>query len=216
MKQTFQTCLYLLVGLTWCGVLQVAKPAAADTTTITPQAQFRGKVVDPGNSPLGHVRIRLADTTSDEHKTASTNSDGQFWIAAHWTHPLDLEFTPGRASGLASAIFTNLPAGQDRQMIVHLVKGFPLTGLITFGGRALKGIVINIEPQDPSDMHEKIYGSGRACTKDDGIFTMVVAPGRKRLAIINRLYSNVIKETSREVTVSSDLNLGQIDLPAIQ
>lgn len=193
------------------------QPGLADEKIPVDQsADFRGKVTDEANKPLAHVKIRLTDKVTGKVKTSSSNGQGLFWISTQSPHPLAMEFEPAEKKGLATALFDNLPAREDRQLFVHLAKGFPVTGRVTFGGRALKSMLVRALPEPPDDEHEKIYGVGKATSAGDGTFRMVLTPGRKRLVIYNTLYSNIAKESNRPITVTSDLPLGDIDLRGAQ
>lgn len=179
-------------------------------------ADLRGKVTDPSNAPLSRVKIRLTDSVSGESKTTSTNGEGQFWISADWPHNLMLEIEPAPKLGLAGAVFDDLPAREDRQLIVHLARGFAVDGRVTYGGNPLKGMQVRVFPADDQDEHQKIYGRAKATTGGNGAFHMLVSPGRKSLVIINERYSNIERKTIREITVTADVAAGDIDLSSKQ
>ncbi len=187
-------------------------PALCEDIPVDETAEFRGKVTDAANKPLGHVKVTLTDKVSGASKTTSTNGKGQFWISTQSQHPLSMQFTPPEKSGLASAMFDTLPAREDRQLIVHLSKGFPVEGRLTFAGGALKGLRVRITAEHPSDDHEKIYGGGETTTGSNGTFRLSLTPGHKQMLVLNDRYSNVARETKKKLTVSNDLKLGDIDL----
>jgi hypothetical protein len=186
--------------------------AKSEDIPVDETADFRGKVTDASNKPMGHVKVTLTDKVTGESKSTSTNGNGQFWVSTQSQHPLSMQFTPPNKSGLASAFFESLPAREDRQLIVHLSKGFPVEGRLTFAGGPLKGLRVRILADNPIDDHERIYGGGETITGANGSFRLSLTPGHKQMFVSNDRYSNVTREIKRKLTVTNDLKLGDIDL----
>lgn len=185
---------------------------AEESIPVDETADFRGKVTDEANKPLSRVKVRLTDQVSGQTKTTGTDRDGQFWISTTANHPLALEFEPPAKAGLASAIYDNLPAREDRQLFVHLSRGFPVSGSITFSHRPLKDLQVRVVAESPANDREKICGGGRAVTTGNGSFHFLLTPGRKKMVIYNDKFGNIARQTVKTFTVSADLDLGEIDL----
>jgi hypothetical protein len=210
----YRSCPALALALVFLTFLAGAR--ADEKLKTYEKVDVHGKVSDEQNKPLPHVKVCLSDQVTGEQKTASTNREGFFQVSSPFSHPLSLEIEPPHGSGLAQAFFENLPARQDRQLFVHLAKGFPVNGRITFSGTALKGIEVKALPQNPESEHEQIYGGGKTVTDGSGKFNLILTPGRKLLFVENRRYTNVARETKRSITVTADTKLGDVTLPSPQ
>ncbi len=185
-------------------------PAAAQLDTST---DFRGMVTDPSNKPLGHVRVYLKESDGTTVASTATDGRGRFSISSTSGERLSLEFVPKPKSGLATALYENLPPRQDRQLIVHLPRGFKVTGRVVAAGNGLKGLTVKVTAVKPDNERERVYGGGLTTTVSDGRFTVWLMPGRKWLYVLNERYYDRVSKIKQAFTVTGDMDLADIQLP---
>ncbi len=116
--------------------------------------------------------------------------------------------------GLASAIVEGIPGNETRNVIVTLKKGFLVSGRVVGNDKGLKGIIVKAISADLNKNEKaRIHGGGAVVTDRGGKFEMVLTPGRKKLVLLNKQYSEFSDHAEIDVTVSADTDIGNIEVP---
>lgn len=187
------------------------KPVVPDEVLFT----ISGRVVKDGK-PVKNCSVSLFEPDGQIAHAVKTPADGEFSIRHKEATRLTLEVTPPEKLECAQSIVENLPGSADRKLIIELHKGYLVSGRVLFRqpGRkdvGLKGFVVKVEPLDKGvDGRAQVHGAGYCLTEKDGVFSLRLTEGKKRITFVNNKFSDLPGSLSRDVNVSSDQHLGAI------
>jgi len=175
--------------------------------------KISGRVVDKNGQPVSGCNVQLWEPSGAVSMSCKNHNDGEFEFKHPKSDKLTLEVLPPVSLGFAQAIVRNLPGEEDRKMIVKLHRGFLVSGRVTYKRKGLKGILLKVEPLDQGlDGKAHLHGVGGGTTEKNGVFSMILTPGKKQLTVINELYPKFPHSVTREFDVREDLHLGAIEL----
>lgn len=175
--------------------------------------KISGRVVDKNGQPVSGCNVQLWEPSGAISMSCKNHNDGEFEFKHVKSDKLTLEVLPPTSLGFAQAIVRNLPGEEDRKMIVKLHRGYLVTGRVTYKKKGLKGILLKVEPLDQGlDGKAHLHGVGGGTTEKNGVFSMILTPGKKQLTVINEIYPQCTSTVTREFEVREDLHLGAIEL----
>lgn len=175
--------------------------------------KISGRVVDKNGQPVSGCNVQLWEPSGAISMSCKNHNDGEFEFKHAKSDKLTLEVLPPASLGFAQAIVRNLPGEEDRKMIVKLHRGYLVSGRVTYKKKGLKGILLKVEPLDQGlDGKAHLHGVGGGTTEKNGVFSMILTPGKKQLTVINEIYPRFPRTVSREFEVREDLHLGAIEL----
>jgi hypothetical protein len=191
--------------------------AAATSALAKSEDSFKtltGSVTDHNLVNLAGVTIKLSGHDKPFHGIAITRCDGQFVLKHPICQSCDMEVFPSKGSSLATAWIDNIDGRDSRRIVVELQKGYEIEGRITHAGIGLKGLIVTINSLETKDRSQQlVHGRGKAITRNNGLFEMVLTPGLKCLTVTNDRYQNLADSFSIKVSVTADGVLPDIDLP---
>jgi hypothetical protein len=190
------------------GLLACAAGAADEAPTV------RGSVSDEAGRPVANARVLLRQMDTDAAHATRTDKQGHFALSNDFRGNCALEVCPSMKSGLSRAVIGEVPGNTTRQFVVHLQHGFRLSGRVTFAGRGVKGMTLQVVPSDAGSA-DAVHGGGWTATGSDGRFHLVLTPGPKTLVVVNERYSGLVKELRQPINVTGDTQLPDIVLPRI-
>lgn len=174
-----------------------------------------GRVTDVHNKPIKWVKVELWEKNGDLYESTRTNRHGEFKIDHSPCGPCYLEITPPLKKRLAQALVENIPGDDDRSVLVSLKRGFLLKGKVVHEGKGLKDLVVKVYSKEHANDHDaRIYGGGAAVTGRRGGFEFVLTPGKKHVVVLNNKYPDLVKKYEASLSVSNDVSLEDIELPA--
>lgn len=176
-----------------------------------------GRIVDRRGEAVKDCTVRLWEPKGKVSLETRCKPSGEFSIPHNESGALTLEVLPPEASGYAQSLVEKLPGNESRKLIVRLRPGHLVTGRILDcdGKRGLKGLIIKVEPLDKGeDGQAHLHGSGGCETLKKGVFSFRLTEGKKKMLIINELYSSLPPVSAKEFQVSGDTHLGAIVLSA--
>lgn len=175
--------------------------------------KISGRVVDKNGQPVSGCNVQLWEPSGAISMSCKNHNDGEFEFKHVKSDKLTLEVLPPASLGFAQAIVRNLPGEEDRKMIVKLHRGYLVSGRVTYKKKGLKGILLKVEPLDQGlDGKAHLHGVGGGTTEKNGVFSMILTPGKKQLTVINEIYPRCPRTVTREFEVREDLHLGAIEL----
>ncbi|MBK9620005.1 MAG: carboxypeptidase regulatory-like domain-containing protein [Candidatus Obscuribacter sp.] len=175
--------------------------------------KISGRVVDKNGQPVSGCNVQLWEPSGAISMSCKNHNDGEFEFKHVKSDKLTLEVLPPTSLGFAQAIVRNLPGEEDRKMIVKLHRGYLVSGRVTCKKKGLKGILLKVEPLDQGlDGKAHLHGVGGGTTEKNGVFSMILTPGKKQLTVINEIYPQCTSTVTREFEVREDLHLGAIEL----
>lgn len=192
-----------LATLNFCGLAAVAQM----------QYQIDGRIIDFSRKPVANAQVKLLDRDGIVIDAVTADDTGSFMIKHRKYSVCSLEIVPNPHSGLASALVKPVPGDINRTFLVTLHKGFHLSGKITHNGRGLKSLEVEVTSSDCDREGRSIHAGGTAITGHNGTFNMTVVPGIKKLTVYNHKYPNLMNKFEKELTLSADQQLPDIDLP---
>ncbi len=173
-----------------------------------------GQVRDHKLKTLSGVKVELWSSDNEVSATTHTDGEGKFSISHPSCGPCFLEVSGPKKSGLASALYDDVPGDEGRNYIVTLRRGYPVKGQVMCEGKPLKGIVVKAYSRHHgSDLKERIYGGGAVMSGRNGSFLMTLTPGDKKFVLLNNRYPDVSKNASVTAKVIVDTDLGIVEMP---
>ncbi len=194
-----------------CAGLSFLIPAIAKAG----EHNVHGTVLDEANEPVRWVQVQLWSKDGSISESTETDRKGEFEIVhAPNATQCFLEVIAPSKLGLASAIVEGIPGNETRNVIVTLKKGFLVSGRVVGNDKGLKGIIVKAISADLNKNEKaRIHGGGAVVTDRGGKFEMVLTPGRKKLVLLNKQYSEFSDHAEIDVTVSADTDIGNIEVP---
>jgi len=173
-----------------------------------------GRITNATKKPCANVEVRVLDENGDLLKSDNSDSEGKFSCEHKVCHKCMLEIVPADKTGLATALIENVVGDKNRSFIIELHHGFVVSGRVTAEGKGLKGVVVKVSPVESEPAGHDVHGGGFATTGRDGRFHMTLTPGEKKLQIYNTKYDDLEKRVTQHFTVTSELSLDDVVLPA--
>lgn len=204
-ERSFRILLRLVV---LCAALNLSPAAWAG------EHEVHGTVLDDSNHPLRWVQVQLWSKDGSISETTETDKKGEFEIVhAPNNSKCFLEVMAPSKLGLASAI-VDIPGNESRRLVVALKRGFLVRGKVTAHGKGLKGVIVKaVSAELGSNLKARVHGGGAAVTDRGGKFEMVLTPGNKKLTILNKQYTDLADHAEIDVSISSDTEIGNIEVP---
>lgn len=191
----------------------IALFATAGQAAIEESFTISGTVNDHLKKPVSGAVIKVTDERDEVLSTSTTNGNGHFKL----THPAcercSISVLPPAKSRLASANLSDIPGKQSRKVLINLHRGFLVAGKVLGGGKALKGITVRAS----DDSGEKsVHGGGDTVTANDGSFTLVLTPGKKKLQLFNNRFPEFATQSEHVFNVIEDCRLPEVTLSKIR
>ena len=176
-----------------------------------------GRVTDPMQKPVKHARVELWDLDGKLDSSVHTNRRGQFEIRHNACGPCCLEVVPPVRTRLSAALLEDISGDENRSVIVQLKKGFVVSGRVTSSGKGLSGVIVKVYSSRHADSRpSRVHGGGAVETGRGGSFKLVLTPGDKNLVVLNNHYDKLVEQVSTTVSVTSDIDVGTIEVPGKQ
>lgn len=177
------------------------------------EPSVEGQVVDWRGIPVKGARVRLINKETGGSLSATTGRSGRFSIVHRPSAGCELTVLPPPGSGHAQAYLPDLPGKQTRHLVIHLHKGFAVSGRVTYDGKGVKGMLVQVRPELAQDSRQDVHGGGDATTDGDGRFQLTLTPGKKTLTVRNERYTGLAREVKQSLAVTEDAVLPDIAMP---
>ncbi len=159
------------------------------------------------------VQVILLNQTGVQIATGMTGERGGFSFKHTLCRRCTLQILPNMDTHYACAVIEDIPGDTNRNFLLSLQRGFTITGKVVSGKKGLKGIGLRAVSLDTNAEGKKVYDGGLAITGRNGIFTMILTPGHKKIEITNSHFSELEGTTETMIDVIGDAQLPEIEIP---
>ena len=177
-----------------------------------PQPVISGKVSTSGKKPFEGVQVLLLDQSGSQLASGVTNGRGDFSFKHALCRRCTLEIIPAQDTHYACALIENIPGDASRNFLLSLQRGFTISGKVVAENRGLKGLAIKVVSLDSSADGKKVHDGGIARTARNGMFSMILTPGHKKLEVLNDRYKEFVRTFEVNVDVTADAQIADIVL----
>ncbi len=215
MANALYITIILIASLLFSGETALAEGERVEENTF-----LKGRVLSSEGRPVGGARIIILDEDTQQEVSGRSDRRGNFEIKHPKCSTLSFDVLPSGKSGLTHAHYSHVSGELSKHFIVKLHKGFLVSGRVLAEGKGVKGLKIRVIGQnDDGGKHHAanatVHGGGKALSKADGEFSLLLTPGKKILQIKNDVYSNLSPVYQHEFTVTGDTQLPDMTLPLI-
>ncbi len=207
------TFLLVLVGLlpaaSEAGEPKWKEPPPADVSRFA----ISGRICDSRGEPVKDCQVRIWDREGTVTLETHSKKDGEFSIPHDECGALNLEVLPPEKLPFAQTFMEKLPGNTNRKVIVRLSRGYLVSGRVVAKGKGLKGLVVKVEPLEKGpDGKVLVHGHGGCTTGKNGVFSLRLTEGKKRLTVVNDQFAELSRMAVKEFVVSEDTHLGALEL----
>lgn len=203
----FGTSVFSGAGL--AGEPKWKEPPPPDVTRFA----ISGRICDLRGEPVKDCQVRIWNHEGTVTLETLSKKDGEFSIPHDECGSLTLEVLPPEKLPFAQTLMEKLPGNVNRKVIVRLNRGYLVSGRVVAKGKGLKGLVVKVEPLEKGpDGKVLVHGHGGCVTGKNGVFSLRLTEGKKRLTVVNDQFTDLSRIAVKEFVVSEDTHLGALEL----
>jgi hypothetical protein len=196
-----------LIPLLICAAAVIPAFAEDEPTPI-----ISGTVSTTAKKPLSGIQVLLLDQGGGQLANAVTNARGHFSFKHIVCRRCTLQIIPDQDTHYACALIENIPGDINRNFLLSMQRGFTISGRVIGNGRGLKGLAIKATSLDTNAEGTKVHDGGIARTGRNGVYSMILTPGHKKIEVQNDKFSEFAHAAEMNVDVTADAQIADIAL----